>query len=60
MVWVRNIREISGGKSGAYLMANLNFWPMFGGENEKQRKESLPQRRFSHVVGSPTGDKGYL
>jgi len=37
-----NIREISGGKSGAYLMANLDFWPMFGGKNEKQRMESLP------------------
>jgi hypothetical protein len=60
MVWVGNIREISGGKSGGYLMANLNFWPMFGGENEKHRKESLPQRRFSRVAGSLIGDEGYL
>ncbi len=37
-----NIREISGGKSGAYPMANLEFRPMFGGEKEKHRKESLP------------------
>src|SRR6266568_1607848 len=34
-------------------MANLNFWPMFGGENEKHRKESLPQRRFSRCGRLP-------
>jgi hypothetical protein len=30
-------------------MAKLDFWPMFGGENEKHRMESLP-RRFSQVT----------
>jgi hypothetical protein len=30
------IREISGGKSGTYPMANLDLRPMFGGKNEKQ------------------------